>query len=127
MRTGSLAGRLDLDLLANFKHDLLEEIGELLDDRNRLTRGQAHSVHRSCRVVSVNSRERIVSYTFLIVGFVSASYLVLHNRAGVPPHWFCEFSDRPGKAGEENTEKLVKHRSKSNLHTDTEAMRKENR
>ena len=41
-RANSLAGLVD---------DLLEQVGELLDDGHRLSRGETHAVHRGCCVV----------------------------------------------------------------------------
>ena len=41
-RAHSLAGLVD---------DLLEQVGELLDDGHRLSRGETHAVHRGCCVV----------------------------------------------------------------------------
>ena len=41
-RANSLAGLVD---------DLLEQVGELLDDGHRLSRGETHTVHRGCCVV----------------------------------------------------------------------------
>ena len=41
-RANSLAGLVD---------DLLEQVGELLDDGHRLSRGETHPVHRGCCVV----------------------------------------------------------------------------
>lgn len=39
------------NLLANLKHNLLKKIGKLLNDRHRLARSQANSIHRRRRVV----------------------------------------------------------------------------
>jgi hypothetical protein len=38
--------------LANLKHNLLQEIGELLNDRHGLARSQADAIHRRRCVVS---------------------------------------------------------------------------
>jgi len=37
--------------VAGLVDDLLEQVGELLDDGHRLSRGETHAVHRGCCVV----------------------------------------------------------------------------
>lgn len=60
------------NLLANLEHDLLQQIGKLLNDRHRLARRQADAIHRSRRVVP-ESRQTI-KIKFDIVELILTSF-----------------------------------------------------